>query len=153
MSATNEKLLGKLRTHMEKNPDVKSKELFEVAQGIDPNVSELSAPQFHARYYLTLCRERAAALPPEEKKERKARRAKTAEAKAEQQELAAATSETSNGESQSSRRVQIPTSQREDVRKVFLDFAQEFSQAESRLEIVQVLSKVDEYVDQIAGVN
>jgi hypothetical protein len=38
---------------------------------------------------------------------------------------------------------------RDRVRTVFLEFARDFSQAESRSEIVQVLSTLDEYVDRV----
>jgi hypothetical protein len=40
-------------------------------------------------------------------------------------------------------------SERDRVRSVLLEFAKAFADAESRTQIVQVLSRIDEYVDRI----
>jgi hypothetical protein len=196
MAELNQEVAERVRQDLTNNPEMGSRQLFDMAQEMDPSLSSLSVQQFHGRYVLPVRRDQAAqreqsgeVRPP--KKARKSSRPKraakrgtdqAAEGEDTQQESAASieatpTKAAHKGAGKSARKgaakksrpdgekdaVQQQSAQtasepaspgpqtvgREQVRAVFLQFARDFSEAESRTEIVQVLSKLDEYVDQV----
>src|SRR5918996_1551071 len=60
MAAINERVMDMVRREIDKNPDVKSQDLFEKAKRIDSGISNLSIRQFHASYPLQVKRSRKA---------------------------------------------------------------------------------------------
>ena len=122
-----------VRQELERDPNVATDVLVAKAREIDPSVGELSARQFHARYPLQVKRSRNRGAPKKGKRGRK-RAEKAAPAAASAKRTA---------------RQDAPASGRDAIRGVFLDFASDFAKAESRQEIVDVLSSVDAYVDRV----
>lgn len=116
---------------LDRDPDISVDALFEKARGMDSAIGDLSLRQFHARYPLPIKRSRSRAKEGG-RKQRKRRTAPKESAK----------SPTSR-----SRRAAAATP-RDEVRRIFLDFAGELARAESRASIVEVLSRVDDYVDR-----
>lgn len=130
MAERNPQVLEMVAKELEADPDVKADVLFEKAREIDPKLGELSLRQFHARYPLPLKRKRSAGKRGGGRAgKRPPRRAKV------------------GGRSQS--RSAAQATPREDVRRVFMDFAGELARAESRAAIVDVLGRVDDYVDLV----
>lgn len=123
-----------VRSELERDPNVATEVLAEKARKIDPAVGELSPRQFHARYPLQVKRTLSQGAPKKGKRGRK--RGGKAPAPA------------GTAPKRASRRG-APTGERDAIRGVFLDFASDFAKAESRQEIVGVLSSVDAYVDRV----
>lgn len=159
MPDRSEKVQARVREELEKNPDATTKELQEAARSVDASIGELSLRQFNAGYVLPLKRSgvgrgrkartgagggagaaggrrrggrrRTAAQPAAEAPApRRAARAPAAPAAA---PAAGGTADID----------------RDRVRSTLLEFARDFSDAESRAEIVGVLSNLDRYIDKI----
>lgn len=128
MADRNEKVYKRIRQELMKTPDRGSSDLYEVAKGIDSAMGEQTLQQFHARYVLPVKREQA-------KKRGGSRRTKPKTV----------------AKKPVARRAAKTAIDRDHVRGVLLQFAKDFSAAESKTDIVGVMSRVDEYVDQIAG--
>lgn len=125
----NPQVMEMVAKELEKDPEAKADALFEKARKIDASIGELSLRQFHARYPLPLKRKRTA----EKGRPRRPRsRGKSATA--------------AKKKSTQARRQGAP---RDEVRRVFLEFASELARAESRPSIVDVLGRVDDYVDRV----
>jgi hypothetical protein len=154
MAERNEQVLDTVRKELNKNPGRGSKELYEVAIGVEPSIAENTLQQFHARYVLPIKREHAAAKDGSKgKKEADAKapapavEAKPARSRARKQKpMRAQADEPATGDTRGRR-----DADRDRVRSLFLQFARDFANAESRGEIVEVLSSVDRYVDQIVS--
>jgi len=150
MAERNEQVLEWVRQELNRDPGLGSGRLFEMAREREPSLSDATLPQFHARYVLPVKRERAAAAGGgakggKRKGTRKGTRKQQAEAPAEAQ-VAAPRAKRSRGRKAASAGDEGP---RQRIRSVFLEFAREFAEADSRTQIVQVLSRVDEYVDRV----
>jgi hypothetical protein len=150
MAQRNEQVLDWVRQELNRDPGLGSGRLFEMAREREPSLSDATLPQFHARYVLPVKRERAAAAgggakAGRRKGARKSTRKQQAEAPS-QPQAAAPRAKSSRGRKAASARDEGP---RERIRSVFLEFAREFAEADSRTQIVQVLSRVDEYVDRV----
>jgi len=105
------------------NPKATVDELFEIAQGVNKAVAELSKRQFHARYPLQVKRKLSPRRPRRPRKPKAgARRARKAPA---------------NG----------PV--RDAVRAIFLKFASDLAAADARKDLVRVVAGVDRYVDEV----
>lgn len=145
MAERNEQVFQRVREELGKSPTKGSRELYEMAQEADAGIAKDTLQQFHARYVLPIKREQSGS-----KGGRKARRGKKAQRRA---RAGASAAVDGNGPSTSRRkggRKVAAASEKDRVRGVLLEFARDFADAESRSEIVQVLSRVDEYVDRIA---
>jgi hypothetical protein len=158
MAETNQQVLDTVRQELQKSPNRGSKELYEIAIGAEPSIAEHTLQQFHARYVLPIKREQAAAKGGGQKKPAKrkprSRAAAAAPAPAAESKQPASRGRKSaaaeaKGPQQQQRRKRRGGPDREQVRSLFLQFAREFANAESRGEIVEVLSSVDRYVDQL----
>jgi hypothetical protein len=147
MAERNEQVLDRVRQELNKNPGLGSRELYEIAMGVDASIAENSLQQFHARYVLPIKRERAAQGEGRAREGGGQRRGKKrSPAKAE-----AAAAEPSPQAPARRRRRRGGGADRDQVRSIFMQFARDFATAETRGEIVQILSDVDRYVDQVVG--
>lgn len=123
MTERNDAVLQRVKTELERDSTMSVENLKAVAKEIDPKVGKLSLRQFNARYVLPLKRKKSA-------------RRKRSEA----------------GTSSKASRIAGDNGKREAMRKVFLEFARDLSQAESRAAIVEVVSGLDRYVDRALSV-
>jgi hypothetical protein len=149
MAERNEKVLERVRQELTKNPSLGSKDLHEIAKGMDGSVGEQKLQQFHARYVLPIKREQSGGA----KGGRKGGRRSTGAAKGRKPATRAAAAAKPGPQAKSGGRAKAaaPETDRNRVRSVFLDFAREFADAESRAEIVQVMSRVDDYVEKVVA--
>lgn len=127
MAEKNEKVMEMVRDRLEKNPDAETQELFERAQKIDSSIGDLSLRQFHARYPLQVKRKRASG-----------RSKKKGAAKSSGRPAAKAASAAKDGS-------------REAIRDGLLSFAKDVAAAEGKADLIQVLTSVDDYVDQVVN--
>lgn len=144
MAERSEKAQERVREMLKENPDASTQELQEAAQSVEPSIAELSRRQFNAGYVLPVKRLASAG-------KRKARRGGRAKQGNKRKE-----SEARPEEQATARRGRKPAQatngdERDQVRAALLDFAREFSEAESRSAIVAVLADIDRYVDRIVG--
>jgi len=124
MAERNEKVMEKVRNELEADPTLKSKPLYEQMQKVDKSIKDLSVQQFHARYVLPIKRENAPKRP---------RKRRTA------------------GQAAGGARGRKARMDRDQVRGAFLKFARDLAEAESRGQIVQVMTNMDSYIDQATG--
>lgn len=137
MAERNEKVYQKVRQELMKGKEIGSRELHEMAAGMDKKIGEQSVQQFHARYVLPVKREQAKARGGGRRRKKAAPKRSPAAA-------------TGSGRSRSGRKAGgAVTNERDQVRTVLLQFAQDFSGAETKSEVVRVMSRMDEYVDEI----
>jgi hypothetical protein len=133
----------RLRRLIEKNPEMGSKQIYDMAVRMDPSLRTEPLRTFHARYVLPVRRAQAVA----EGRPRKPRtpRKKPLSAVAEGPQSA--------GEKRGRRSDQeiaaAAAAERTRIRSVLLSFARELAAAESRAQIVGVITDVDRYVSQI----
>jgi hypothetical protein len=159
MAERNEQVLDRVRQELNNNPALGSRDLYDIAMGVDASIAENSLQQFHARYVLPIKRERAAAegaggSRSAERPRRSGQRRTKATPEARPRRRAAQTTEStpaaaSSGEPARRRRRRRGGPDREQVRAVFMQFARDFANAESRGDIVQILSDVDRYVNKV----
>lgn len=126
MAERNPEVMEMVAQELDRDGKVSVEALFEKAREIDSSIDELSLRQFHARYPLPLKRARSKG-----KRDAGARKGKPSKP----------------GRSRSPS-PQVKGSSRDEVRRIFLDFAGELARAESRAAIVDVLARVDEFVDR-----
>ena len=127
MAERNEQVIDLVTRELERDPDISVESLFEKARAADPAIGELSLRQFHARYPLPIKRRKSQGKRP--RKPRKGRAPARSAAKPKSRGAAKETP-------------------RDEVRRIFLEFAGDLARAESRASIVEVLARVDEYVDR-----
>jgi hypothetical protein len=145
MADRSAKVQDRIREELAKNPGATTGELQAAARSIDASVAGLSLRQFNAGYVLPLKRKNAtgskkpkAAAPVRQKGGR-------------QKQAAAAPKPAGRARRTSPAPAPAPVGDRERARAALLQFAKDFSAAESRPAIVGVLSNLDRYVDQIIG--
>ena len=114
-----DRIMDLVRRLLRKDEDLSTREMQERAAEIAPEVKELSTRQFHARYPLQVKR-KLSSLKSKMKKKGDGSRA------------AGATDE-----------------RREVVREALVDFARDVAGADDRGEVIDVLTRVDEYVDRV----
>lgn len=141
MPERNQKVQDRLREELARNPGAGTKELQDVARGVDASVGELSLRQFNAGYVLPLKRSGR----------RPAKKAKTAGGGKTRGRKRSAPEAPKPQARPRGRQSAPPADDRERARSALLDFAREFSEAESRAAIVAVMSDIDRYVDRIVG--
>lgn len=121
-----------VRQELDRDPNISLDDLFRKAKEIDAAVGDLSMRQFHARYPLPIKRSRSPRKKSTRAKGRRgAKRGSTG-------------ADTAAKAGRGGR-----NTPREEVRKIFLEFAGELARAESRASIVEALSNVDQYVDRV----
>jgi hypothetical protein len=141
LAERNEDVMNMVRSELEKDPKAGLESLYARAKAIDSTVGQLSLRQFHARYPLQVKRGKAQAEGRTPKRPARKKRATRDSAAAESTPTPRARRR-SGGEGQEM--------DREKLRTLFLEFATEFAAAESRTDIVRVISSVDAYVDRVA---
>lgn len=117
-----DKIMELVRKELDSNPDIQVRDLFEKVKGKEPSARELTLRQFNARYPLQIKR---------------------------RQRMSEPTGDTPERRTTQRRRSRRPDANRDAVRDTFLRFASELSAAEERKDLVHVLSKVDQYVDEV----
>ncbi|HEX6923994.1 MAG TPA: hypothetical protein VF167_01085 [Longimicrobiaceae bacterium] len=156
MPDRSEKVQARVREELEKNPDATTKELQEAAKSVDASIGELSLRQFNAGYVLPLKRSgvgrgrkaktgAGAAAGAAGGRRRGGRRRAAPQPSAE----APAPRRAARAPTAASTASGAADIDRDRVRNTLLEFARDFSDAESRAEIVGVLSNLDRYVDKI----
>lgn len=143
MADRSAKVQERIRDELGKNPGASTRELQAAAQSVDASVGELSLRQFNAGYVLPLKRKRSSGGKKSEKAEPARRRGGG-------RKKAAAPEPKSSAPAPRAAEAP-PIGDRERVRATLLQFAKDFSEAESRSEIVGVLSDLDRYIDRIVG--
>lgn len=129
MADVNDKVMEMVRKELKENPDAENKELYAKAKKVDGSIEELSLRQFHARYPLQVKRQlaqnRGGKKGGRKKKSRKKSR-----------------SGGRGGDSASG-------ADRDAIRGTLLQFAKDVSSAEGKAEMIDLLTSVDEYVDEV----
>jgi hypothetical protein len=118
MAKNEEKVMEFVKAELKKKPDISTTELFEKAKKVDAGVQSLSIRQFNARFPLQVKRQQSLAKGGGRRR----------------------------GPSRRSRKA--ARNRHDNVREVFLGFAQDLSAAEERKDLVKVLSDIDSYVEQ-----
>lgn len=125
MADSVEKVMRFVEQKLQENPDIETSELFELAKKEDSAVENLSLRQFNARFPLQIKRRQSMADPARKQRPRRRRR-----------------------------RSQAATAEgRDAIRQVFLRFASDLSAAEERKELVGVIARVDQYVEDVMKVS
>lgn len=132
MPATNEKVMEMVRKELEANPDAENKDLYRKAEKLDKSIGDLSLRQFHARYPLQVKRKRAAKKRSSKSKARKSSGKRTSTKKR--------TRKTAKG-----------AVDRQAIRSTLLQFARDVSAADGKAEMIDLLGKVDDYVEDVVG--
>jgi hypothetical protein len=147
----NQQVLEHVREQLGANPQLGSRELYASAQEVDRGIGGDSLQQFHARYVLPVKREQGAGQGGASGRRSGAKRPKRPRKDKAQPEQPAAQEAAASAKPRRARAQAVAGADRDRIRAVLLEFARDFSGAESRSEIVQVLSRMDEYVDRIAS--
>lgn len=125
MAQSDEKLMAFVQAEMEKDPDISTTDLFEKAKASVAAAKELTMRQFHARYPLQVKRQASLAAGGGKRRRRRAARRKGKDA------------------------AKAGNAARDAVRAALLKFASDLTAAEERKDLVKVLARVDDYVDQV----
>ena len=133
MADVNEKVMEMVRKELDENPDAENKDLYRKATEVDDSIEDLSLRQFHARYPLQVKRQRAQKKGGRKKKKKKKKKRKGSRTKAR-----------SGGRGGSG-----SGPDREAIRGTLLQFAKDVSAAEGKAEMIDLLTSVDGYVDQV----
>ena len=115
----NPDVMEMVERELREDPDVSNKDLKLKAEEIDEEIEDLSARQFNARYPLQVKRKLSS--------------------------MKSKMKERSDG----SRAPEGSDERREVVREALVDFARAVAGAEDRGEVIDVLTRVDEYVDRV----
>ncbi|MDP2480495.1 MAG: hypothetical protein Q8W51_03995 [Candidatus Palauibacterales bacterium] len=124
MAKTIESVMSMVEAELKKNSAVSNETLYGKAQKIDGSIKDLTLRQFHARYPLQVKR-RMAASSGRRKSGKKARRGTRAKAAA------------------------TPDAGRQAVRDVLLRFARDVSAADGKAAMIDLVTGLDKYVDQV----
>jgi hypothetical protein len=136
VAVRNAEVMELVAQELERDPGISVEALFDRAKTLDPQIGELSLRQFHARYPLPIKRRKSQGKGKRARKPRKSGSTSRA-----------ATPAATPGKARKGARAADVTP-RDAVRRVFLDFAGDLARAESRASIVEVIARVDEYVDR-----
>lgn len=146
MAQRSEAAQERVRETLQRNPDATTQELQEAAQSVEPSIAGLSRRQFNAGYVLPL--KRAASAGKRKKTQRGGRKKQgTGRRREAAGETVAATAAEAPAQGRNAKAA--GESARDAIRATLLQFARDFSAAESRTDIVGVLADVDRYVDRI----
>lgn len=125
MATTIESVMKMVESELGKDPDISNEALYEKARKVDKSIADLTLRQFHARYPLQVKRRRAAAAGRSRRNRKRSPRARR---------RVAATPEAGS---------------REAVREVLLRFARDVSAAEGKAAVIDIVSGLDRYVDEV----
>lgn len=124
MAQSDQQLMTFVEEEMKKDPGISTSDLFEKAKAAMAAARDLTVREFHARYPLQVKRRASLAAGGGKRRRRApARRSRKASKPA-------------------------PLA-RDAVRAAMLKFAMDLSAAEARKDLVKVLARVDEYVDEV----
>jgi hypothetical protein len=146
MAERSAKVQERVREELAKNPGASTKELLAAAQSVDSSLGGLSLRQFNAGYVLPLKRG-----GPKGRKRAKAGAAAGGRGPGKKRTQAAPAAPPKTATQPRNVKQAAPAGDRDRVRATLLEFARDFSAAESRSAIVGVLSNLDRYVDKIVG--
>lgn len=168
MAGTNERVMDMVRKEIDKNPDIKSQELYDKAKKLDSSLGSLSVRQFHASYPLQVKRarkagKRRAAKPASARKRarggrapakaarRAARAGRTGRRRAARSEAGGAARKAQRGGATRATPVAPAAAPagREVVRSILIQFAGEVAAAEGKADVVHVIGDMDRYVDRL----
>jgi hypothetical protein len=141
----NEKVMEMVVKELDKDPSVGLESLYRRAKEIDSSISELSLRQFHARYPLQVKRSRTRGAAKKQKGSQTKKRAGAGD-------KTTAPRVAKQPRSRGDAPAVGAAFDREKVRQLFLEFASDFAEAETRRDFVRVLSSVDSYVNRLAKV-
>lgn len=130
--ARNEEVLGRVRELLDKYPELNSRQLHDMAARMDTSLAAMPLRSFHARYVLPIKRARSAAASPPKPK-RAAKTARTARARQRKGEARPA------------------AEQRSRIHGVLYRLARDVAAADTRADLVDVLARIDAYVDDIVA--
>ena len=134
MAEVNDKVMEMVREELKENPDAENKELYAKAVKLDDAIDDLTLRQFHARYPLQVKRQIAQKRGGKKKKKRKQRKSRK---KRKASSRAATKGAAGSGPN------------RDAIRGTLLQFAKDVSSAEGKAEMIDLLTSVDDYVDQV----
>jgi hypothetical protein len=121
-------IMEMVRQELSDDPDAENKDLYAKAKKIDPSVDDLSLRQFHARYPLQVKRKMA-----QSRRDRKKSRG----------------TKKPTGGGGSGGPDGADAAVRETIRSTLLRFARDVSAADGKAEMIDILSSVDDYVDDV----
>jgi hypothetical protein len=136
MAEKHDQIMEMVTEEIKRDENVSLPALMEKAQEIDPSVKELSSRQFNARYPLQVKRKLSGAKGGRKPGSRRKKKAQ-------------AQPQTQAPRRRARRGAQATGERREELRKVFFEFAREFADAETKTEIVGVLNKVESYSERV----
>lgn len=140
MADTDPKVMAYVEKALAKDPDISGQALYDGAKKVSAAVGRMNRRQFHARYPLQIKRRNAGGT------RRAAGRRKTARG-----------GTTGRGKPATRRKVvrriagnsAAAQSPRDAVRSAFMLFASDLAAADERKDVVRVLARVDDYVDDV----
>ena len=135
MADTDPKVMAYVEKALAKNPDASGEELFEGAKKLNRSIGRMSRRQFHARYPLQVKRKNAGGGRRAPRRRKAAAGRRTAVA---------------NGSHAVKKARSAPKAPaaRDAIRGSLLSFALQLASADDK-DVMQVMTGVDEYVDQI----
>ena len=138
MAEQKEEILQFVRAELAKNESLGSRDLYELAKQKDASVGVESIQQFHTRYVVPFKRQgpRASTSSRNKMRRRKSSSSKRAAP--------------GRGRDLYNPRA---TSDRRELRRVFLAFAHDMAEADDLSRLVKVLADVDQYVDRIVRIS
>jgi len=146
MSERNTAVLQSIREKLDKYPELKSRQLHDMAIRLDSSLAAMSLRSFHARYVLPILRERSRAegrmRPARARKATTARKGQTRPRKE-----AGTASTRSAGASDTT--AAASHEERARVRAIVLRLAQQVAAAESRADLVALIGGIDDVVAEI----
>lgn len=126
MAEIKDEVMAMVRSELEKDPDAENRDLFEKAKGIDDSIGDLTLRQFHARYPLQVKRQKAQKAGGRKKKAKRSRGGRKA-------------AKGSGGSGVD----------RERIRRTLLAFAKDVSAASGKADMIDLITNVDRYVDEV----
>lgn len=155
MPERNQKVYDRVRQELGKNTNLGSRDLYEIAKKVDESIGGDTLQQFHARYVLPLRREQAGraggASPRAAGSAATAKKTRRGGGRRKAAETARPVKQ--RRVSKALRSAQAAMQERQKARNVLLRFAQEFATAETKSEIIKVMGRLDDYVEQLVSTN
>ena len=132
MADVNDEVMEMVRKELKKNPDAENKDLYAKAKEVDGSIDDLSLRQFHARYPLQVKRKLA-----QKRGGKKGKGGKKGSRKRRSRKKSRSGGGSASG------------ADREAIRGTLLQFAKDVSSAEGKAEMIDLLTSVDDYVDEV----
>ena len=146
MSERNTAVLQSIREKLDKYPELKSRQLHDMAIRLDSSLAAMSLRSFHARYVLPILRERSRAEG--RVRPRRARKPATAR-KGRARSSGEAEAAPSRGANPPDVAAAASHEERARVRAIVLRLAQQVAAAESRADLVALIGGIDDVVTEI----